>query len=199
MHVKSLERCFNGTIDREGGITVDTVKDRFLNAILTSIAKSNTLKIELGNKSRKASSGQGVTSVEASSDRGEHIKFTTIFENVSDRSNTQHVFKTNDGSRNNIPDEVSELSVPGTRFDRQPHTHHVVTGETTQTNQIPEFFTGRFLTPCDPPSHQHQNLSKQVSQDINLPMVEQTSRTQYSKLCNSINLLAAAVVGLATL
>ena len=30
----------------------------------------------------------------------------------------------NDETRLNIPDEVSELSVPETRFDRQPQTHH---------------------------------------------------------------------------
>ena len=30
----------------------------------------------------------------------------------------------NHKNRNNIPDEVSELSVLGTGFDRQSHTHH---------------------------------------------------------------------------
>ena len=30
----------------------------------------------------------------------------------------------NDETGNNIPDEVSELSVPGTHFDRKPHIHH---------------------------------------------------------------------------
>ena len=32
----------------------------------------------------------------------------------------------------NIPDEVSELSVPETGFDWQPHTHHMVTGAKEQ-------------------------------------------------------------------
>ena len=33
----------------------------------------------------------------------------------------------NDETRHNIPDEISELSVPRTHFDRQPHIHHKVT------------------------------------------------------------------------
>ena len=82
----------------------------------------------------------------------------------------------NDGTRYNIPDEVSELSVPETRYDRQTHTHHIVTGQTTQTNQITEFLTGRILTTRNPPSHHQQKLSTQLSQDSNLPMVEQTPR-----------------------
>ena len=32
----------------------------------------------------------------------------------------------NDETRNIIPDEASQLSVPGTHFDRQSHTHHTV-------------------------------------------------------------------------
>ena len=99
---------------------------------------------------------------------------------------------------NNIPDEASEFSVPETRFDRQLHTHHMVTGQTTQTNQLPEFLTGGTFTPCQPPSHQHQNLSTQVSQDNNLPMVEQTPRNHNSHVNNSINRLADAIAGLAT-
>ena len=53
----------------------------------------------------------------------ERIAITEPFENVSQRSNTLHVLNTNDETRNNIPDEVSELWVPGTHFDRQQHTH----------------------------------------------------------------------------
>ena len=40
-----------------------------------------------------------------------------------------------------------------------------MTGQTAQTNPIPEFLTGRILTPRNPPSNQHQNLSTQVSQE----------------------------------
>ena len=64
----------------------------------------------------------------------------------------------NDEIRHDIPDEVIEFLDPETRFDRQTHTQYMVTGQTAQTNQIPEFFTGRILTPRNPPSHQHQNL-----------------------------------------
>ena len=76
--------------------------------------------------------------------------------------------------------------------------HHMVTGQTAQTNQFPEFLTGRIVTPRNPPSHQYQNLSTQVSQDNNLPMVEQTSRNQNSDTNNSINRLADAIAGIAT-
>ena len=90
------------------------------------------------------------------------------------------------------------MSFPETHYDRQAHTHHMVTGQTTQTNRIPEFLTGRILTPRISPSHQHQNLSTQVSQDNNLPMVEQTPRNQNSDANNSINRLADAIAGIET-
>ena len=90
------------------------------------------------------------------------------------------------------------MSVPGTLFDRQSHTHHMVTGQTAQTNQFPEFLTGRTQTPRNRPSHQYQNLSTQVSQDNNLPMVEQTPRNQNIDANNSINRLADAIAGITT-
>ena len=90
------------------------------------------------------------------------------------------------------------MSVPVTHFDRQPHTHHMVTGQTAQTKQFSEFLIGRIVTPRNPPSHQYQNLSTQVSQDNNLPMVEQTPRNQNSDAKKSINGLADAIVGIAT-
>ena len=52
------------------------------------------------------------------------------------------------------------------------NSHHMVTGRTTQTNQLREFLTGRIQTPRNPSSHLYQNLSTQVSQDNNLPVVE---------------------------
>ena len=73
-----------------------------------------------------------------------------------------------------------------------------MTGQTTQINQIPEFFTGRILTPRNPPSAQHQNLSTKVSQNNNLPMVQQTPRNQNSKTNVSINYVAHAIAGNAT-
>ena len=146
------------------------------------------------------------------------------------------------------------MSVPGTHFDRQPHTrhmvtgakeqihnchnivtgviaethnghdmvvrgskdirkshhmvtgakehihnrHHMVTGQTAQTNQFPEFLTGRIQTPRNPSTHQYQNLSTQVSQDNNLPVLEQTPRNQNSDTNNSNNRLADAIAGIAT-
>ena len=77
-------------------------------------------------------------------------------------------------------------------------THHMVTGQTPQTNQFPEFPTGRTQTPRNPVSHQYQNVSTQVSQDNNLPVVEQIPRNQNSDAHNSINRLADAIAGFAT-
>ena len=89
------------------------------------------------------------------------------------------------------------MSVPETRFDRQTHIHHMVTGQTAQINQNPEFFTGRTLTPRNPLSPQHQNLSTQVSQGNNLPMVERTPK-QNSDAKKSNNRLVDAIAGIAT-
>ena len=74
----------------------------------------------------------------------------------------------------------------------------MVTGQTAQTNQIPVFLTGRKLTPRNPLSQQHQSLSTQLSQVNNLPMVEQTPRTQNLDGNNSINRLADEIAGIAT-
>ena len=124
LNVKTLERCFNESIDREMGNIVNTVGDRIQNGILTVIDSIFTPKIELAVRSANAFSGQDATSVTANSERGERAGITASFENVSERNNILHVSITNDETRNNIPDEVSELSVPGTYFDRQPHTHN---------------------------------------------------------------------------
>ena len=74
----------------------------------------------------------------------------------------------------------------------------MVTGQTAQPNQFPEFLTGRIVTPRNPPSHQYQNLSTQVSQYNNLPVVEQTPRNQNSAANNSISRLVDAIAGIAT-
>ena len=220
VNVKTLERCFNERIDREMSIFVDTVEDRIQNAILVDIENIVAPKIEVAIRSINASSARVVTNVTANSERGEHVGINAPFESASENNNIMHVSNVNDETRHNILDEISELSVPETRFDRQAHTHqvvtgpsypnhhmvtgpsnpnhhmvtgpsnpnhHMVTGQKTQTNQIPEFLTGHFLALRNPPSHQHQNLSTQVSQDNNLPMVEQTPRNQNFDASNSIN------------
>ena len=120
-NVKTLERCFNDRIDREMRNIVDTVEDRIQNAILAAI---DAPKIELAISSINASSGRDVTSVIANSERGEHVGINASFENASENNDILRVSNVNDETRQNIPDEVSELSVPETRFDRQPHTHH---------------------------------------------------------------------------
>ena len=242
MSVKTLERCFNESIDREMSNIVDTVEDSIQNAILTAIDNIVTPKIELAIRSINASSGRDATIVSASSERREHVEINASFENASGNDNSLGVSNLNDETRHDIPDEVSELSVPETRFNRQPHTHHMVTGpsnpnhhmvtgpsnpnhhvvtgpsnpnhhmvtgpsnpnhhmvtgQTTQTNQFAEFLTGRILTPRNPPSHQYQNLSTEVSRDNNLPEVEQIPRNQNSDANNSKNRLVDAIAGIAT-
>ena len=165
--------------------------------------------------------GGDVTSVSANSERREHAGINASFENASENNNKLNATNENDETRQNIYDEVSESSVPGTHFDRQPHTHHMatgakerhdiltggseefrtthhmVTGQTAQTTQFPEFLTGRILTPRNPPSHQYQNLSMQLSQDNNLP-VERTPTNQNLDANNSINRLADAIAGITT-
>ena len=220
MSMKTLEKCFNERIDREMNNFVDTVEDRIQNAILTAIENIVAPKIELAIRSINASSGRDATSVSGNSERKERIGINASFENASRNNDTLDVSSVNDETRHNIPDEVSELLVPETHFNRQSHTHHMVTGpsnpthhivtgpsnpthhmvigQTAQTNQFPEFLTGRIVTPRNPPSHQYQNLSTQVSQDNNLPVVEQTPRNQNLDANNSINRLADAIAGIAT-
>ena len=197
-NVKTFERCFNERIDREKSNIVDTVEDRIQKAFLAAIDDIIAPKIELAIRSINASSGRDVTSVTANSECGEHVGISASFENASENNNILRVSNVNDETRQNIPDEVSELSVPAARFDRQTHTHHMVTGQTAQINQTSEFITGRTLTSRNPPSHQYQNLSTQVSQDNNLPMVKQTPRNQNSETNNSINRPADAIAGIAT-
>ena len=124
MNVKTLERCFNERIDKEMNNIVDTVEDRIQNAILTAIDNIVAPKIELAIRSISASSGRDVTSVSVNSERREHAGINASFENASGNNDTQVISKVNDETRHSITDEVSELSVPETHFDRQPHTHH---------------------------------------------------------------------------
>ena len=118
VNVKTLERCFNERIDSEMSNIVDTVEDRTQNAILFAIDNIVAPKIELAIRSINASSGRDATSVTANSQRGEHVGINTFFENASRNNNIPYVSNVNDETRHNIPDEVSELSVPETRFDR---------------------------------------------------------------------------------
>ena len=198
MSVKTLERCFNERIDREMSNIVDTVEGRMQNATLAAIDNIVSPKIEIAIRSINASSGRDVISVTANSERGEPVGINASFENASRNNDTLDVSNVNDETRHNIPDEVSELSVPETHFDRQAHNHHMLTGQTAPTNQFSEFLIGRIVTPRNPPSHQYQNLSTQVSQDNNVPVVEQTPRNQDSDANNSINRLADAITGIAT-
>ena len=233
LNVKTLERCFNERIDREMENIVETVENLLQSAILTAIDNIVGPKIELAIRSINASSGLDVASMSANSKRREHTGINASFENASEKNNTIGVTNKNDEARRNSQDGVSELSVPGTQFDRQSHihhvvtgvkerhtmlaggseqihnphhmmiepsneTHHMVTGQTVQTNQFSEFLTGRIQTPRNPSSHHYQNRSTQVSKDNNLPAVEQTPTNQNLEANNSLNRLADAIAGITT-
>ena len=128
LNVKTLESCFNERIDREMENIVETVEDRIQSAILTAIDNIVGPKIELAIRSINASSGRDVASMSANSERREHTGINASFENASENNNTIGVTNINDEARRNSQDGVSELSVPGTQFDRQSHIHHVVRG-----------------------------------------------------------------------
>ena len=285
LNVKTLERCFNERIDREMSNIVDTVEDRIQNAVLTAIDNIVTPKIELAIRSINASSGRDVTSASGNSERREYEGINASFENASANNRTLGVANTNDETRHDFHDEVSELPVLEAQFDRQLPTHHMpsgassevhhmvtgvkerhdmltegsqqihnrhhmvtgvkerhdmltegsqqihnrhhmvtgakeqihnhhdmvargseefrnshhmATGQTAYINQIPEFLTGRTQTSRNPSSHQYQNLSTQVSQDNNLPVVEHTPTHQNLDANNSINRLADAIAGITT-
>ena len=140
-----MERCFNERIDREMNNIVETVEDRIQNAILTAIDNIVAPKIELAIKSTNASSGRDVTSVSANSERREHAGINASFENASENNNKLNATNENDETRQNIHDEVSELSVPGAHFDRQLHTHHTRSA-VELSNQIDflDFYSSHF-------------------------------------------------------
>ena len=124
VNVKTLERYFNERIDKEMNNIVDTLENKIQNAILTPIDNIVAPKFELAIRSINASSGQNLTNVVENSESREHVGINASFENASGNSNVQQVSNGNVETRNNISDEVSELSVPEIRFDRQIHTHH---------------------------------------------------------------------------
>ena len=115
---------------------IDTVEDRVQNAILAAIENIFAPIIELAIRSITASSGLDATSVSANSERRERVGINSFFENASGNNNTLGVLNVNDETRNNNPDEVNELSVPETHFDRQTHTHHMVTAPSNPNHHM---------------------------------------------------------------
>ena len=83
VNVKTLERCFDKSIDREKSNNVDTVEERTKNAILTAIDNIVAPKLEPAIRSINASSEQNATSVTANSERGEHIRIPALFKKAS--------------------------------------------------------------------------------------------------------------------
>ena len=95
---------------------------------MTAIVIIVAPKIELAIRLKNASSERDATNFTASSERGKHRSTTALFENASENNNVLQIPNVNDETSNNVPDKVSELSVPETRFDWQSNIHHMVTG-----------------------------------------------------------------------
>ena len=57
-------------------------------------------------------------------ERGKRMGTIDPFQKVFERNNTLRELNMNVETRRNIPDKVSELSIPRTHFDRQSHAHH---------------------------------------------------------------------------
>ena len=169
--VKTLGRCFIERIDREMNNIVDTFEDRIHNAILTAIENIVAPKIELAIRSIFASSGRDATSVSANSKRRERVGINASFENASENDDTLDVSNLNDETRHNIPDDVSELSVPETHFDRQAHTHHMVTGVKKQIHNRHHMVTGAkerhdILTEGSEQIHNHHDMAARGSDEF---------------------------------
>ena len=126
VNVKVWEKCFSERTHRDLSNIVDTVEGRIQNAFLTAIDYVVSPKNELAIRSINASPGRDGTSVTANSERGKHVGIFAFFGNASGINNILHVSNENDETRHTKPDEVNELSVSDTHFDKQAHTHHTI-------------------------------------------------------------------------
>ena len=124
VNIRTLEKCFNERIDRQISNFANTVGDRIQNAILTAIDTIVASEIELGIRSINPSSERDAASVATHLVCRGHVRIHASFKNASENDNVRQVPNVNDETRNNIPDEVSESSVPKIHFDRQTHIHH---------------------------------------------------------------------------
>ena len=119
LQVKLWKDVLMKRLTEKSGKIVHTVKDRLQNAILTGVNSNIGPEIEYATKSINAAFGRDASSVTAISERGEDVGITALFENASINNIILHKSNLNDKTRKNIPDEVTELSVQGTRFKRQ--------------------------------------------------------------------------------
>ena len=108
------------------GKFVDKFEERIQNTTLTTINITIIPSIELGVRSKNASSGRDTSSVTTNAEREDRIGIIASSENVSETSKMFHEINAKDETRGNIPYKVSELSAPWTHFKRQCHTHHDV-------------------------------------------------------------------------
>ena len=122
MNIQKLETRFSEGIDTEMGNIVDMVENRTQNEMLTEIDIIITHSIEIVVRSFTESFGRDAAIFGLMSERGECIGITASFKNVSKRNNVFRELNANDDTRGKIQDNVSELPVSGTYFDRQSHS-----------------------------------------------------------------------------
>ena len=132
VNVKTLKRCFNERIGSKTINIIDTFPDRIQNAILTAADIIIAPKIELVVRSVDAATDWDMASTRTESEREERVGITAPSESASEISNVLHVSNMNDETQNKILDQVSELSVQGTRSDWPSHTHQT-SGNTSST------------------------------------------------------------------
>ena len=144
----------------------------------------------------------GMTSANDETRRNPHDRVSELSvagTQFDQQSPTLHVLSGGSTEIHHMVTGVKERHDMLTEGSEQIHNrHHMVTGQTAHINQIPKFLTGRTQTSRNPSSHQYQNLSTQVSQDNNLPVVEHTQTNQNLDANNSINRLADAIAGITT-
>ena len=117
-------------------LTLSHCEDKIQNAVLTAMGTIFASRNELAIRWRNPSSPRDTINFRTNSERGEDIMISVSLESVSESHNTKHVLnqKRLDPKEDFARREGFVLS--GNRFGRQPHTHHTVTGQTTETNQI---------------------------------------------------------------
>ena len=72
-----------------------------------------------------ASSGRDAATVMGSSEHGEEIGITALFEDISDKNDTFHKLNLTDETGGYNLDNVGEFPVSRTHFDWQPDTYRI--------------------------------------------------------------------------
>ena len=115
----------------------------------------------------------------------------------SNRNNETPELILNDETWLHIVVEKREHSSLELKLERQSHSHHMITGYISHTNQIPEIPNGRLRTQHDALSEemlQIQSLSRQISEDFTFISIKQILRGRFWNQISIIRLLNWIVV-----